>query len=75
MAVVIAIISNTLILACDRWPIPATESAILEYANFIFGWFFVLEMVLKVLGLGGLLLVHLGRRPTLRHRMASHSTA
>lgn len=46
------IIANTIILCLDRYPIGATEVLVLEILNEICTWFFFLEMILKLIGIG-----------------------
>lgn len=46
------IILNTLILCLDRHPISNNEVIVLEMMNEICTWFFFLEMIVKLVGLG-----------------------
>ena len=46
------IIFNTVILCLDRYPISSTEVTILEILNQVCTWFFFVEMVIKLIGLG-----------------------
>ena len=46
------IIANTIIMALDRYPIPKQEEAIENIANTVFYIIFVVEMLLKMMGLG-----------------------
>jgi len=50
--IIFLIIMNTLVLALDRHPIGEWESEFLNLLNEIFSWFFLLEMIIKLLGLG-----------------------
>lgn len=50
--VIFAILLNTLILSLDRFPMPKHESEIYDTFNMVLTWFFVLEMIFKLLGLG-----------------------
>ena len=43
---------NTVCLAMDRYPMPASELDVLEVLNLIFFISFLLEMIIKILGLG-----------------------
>ncbi len=47
-----AILFNTTILAFDRHPIPKAESEVYDQINLVLTWFFVVEMLCKILGLG-----------------------
>jgi len=51
-AIVVAIGLNTLILCCDSWPMDDARENVLEVLNFVFTLIFLLEMALKLLGLG-----------------------
>jgi hypothetical protein len=46
------IIVNTAALACDRYPLPGGEAAVLELVNLVLTFVFALEMVLNVLAYG-----------------------
>jgi voltage-gated cation channel len=46
------IIANTYVLACDRWEIEKEELFILSICNDFFTWAFVMEMAIKLTGLG-----------------------
>lgn len=46
------IIANTVILAMERFPEDKAETAISSILNSIFTWAFVIEMVIKLIGLG-----------------------
>ncbi len=50
--VLLAILGNTVVLALDRHPIPWEEYQALENANLALYCFFLVEMVLKLIGLG-----------------------
>lgn len=47
-----AIVANTLLLAMDHHPMEPGFSAFLEVGNFVLSVVFIIEMVLKLLGLG-----------------------
>jgi hypothetical protein len=51
-AIFVVILLNTLTLACDRWPMEQWEKDTIESLNFGFGLIFVVEMLLKMLGIG-----------------------
>ena len=46
------IVINTISLSLDRHPISAKESYVLEKINFYSTWIFIIEMIIKILGLG-----------------------
>ena len=46
------IIANTVILALDKYPEMENANKIMEYSNMAFAGFFMLETLLKLLGLG-----------------------
>lgn len=48
----ICIIANTILLAFDKYPNDAETVLILESLNFIFYVIFLIEMILKLIGLG-----------------------
>jgi hypothetical protein len=50
--VTISIITNTVILALDRHPIDPLYEQIITVSNLIFYCIFLLEMVIKLIGLG-----------------------
>jgi hypothetical protein len=43
---------NTIILAMDRYPISVNESSNFDNINTGLTWFFLFEMIVKLLGLG-----------------------
>ena len=46
------IVANTAVMAGVRYPVSAVETSFEEVANFIFYICFVVEMILKLVGLG-----------------------
>ena len=48
----VCIFANTVILAMDKYPISAEEEALIESINLIFYVIFLLEMIIKLIGLG-----------------------
>ena len=50
--ILLAILLNTLTLCFDRYPISPEEHAVLETINSTATWIFVVELVIKVVGLG-----------------------
>lgn len=46
--IILMILSNTIILALDRYPIDADELIALETANEVLSWCFFAEMIIKV---------------------------
>jgi hypothetical protein len=50
--ITISILLNTLVLSLDRHPIDEDEAKILENLNIVFSLLFIIEMIVKLLGLG-----------------------
>lgn len=46
------IVINTFLLACDRFPISKEDTSELEFYNNILSWIFIIEMFIKLIGLG-----------------------
>ena len=46
------IVINTVLLACDRFPISKGDTNELEFYNNILSWIFIIEMFIKMIGLG-----------------------
>jgi hypothetical protein len=46
------IIINTVVLAMDKYPIESNYNQTLDTLNYVFSGFFMLEMVIKLFGLG-----------------------
>ena len=49
---ILLIVANTIVMALDRYPIPDSEKQYESIANFLFYICFVIEMFLKLIGLG-----------------------
>ena len=47
-----AILINTLVLAMDEYPITYEKQNYLEYVNMILSYIFIVEMVIKLIGMG-----------------------
>lgn len=50
--ITVCILLNTVFLATDRYPIDEESVKTIEYANLTFYCIFVIEMILKLIGLG-----------------------
>lgn len=50
--ITLLIIYNTIILALDKFPTNEKSDHILEVMNDVLSWFFMVEMLVKLLGLG-----------------------
>ena len=50
--ITLLIIANTVVLALDKYPEDPQEKKISEILNEVFTWAFVIEMVIKLFGLG-----------------------
>lgn len=50
--VFLAILANTIFMAMDRYPIPEDEIIVIERANLVFYFIFLLEMMLKLIAMG-----------------------
>lgn len=46
------IISNTIVLSLDRYPMDETQQYILDYLNLVFTLLFTIEMLIKLIGYG-----------------------
>ena len=52
IGILLCILSNTVVLALDRYPISKEEDETLELINEIFAYIFFVEMIIKLIGLG-----------------------
>lgn len=50
--IALCIFLNTIVLALDRYPISEGELKAIEYTNLLFYLVFVIEMIIKLIGLG-----------------------
>ena len=50
--ITVLIIANTIVLALEKYPEDPEETKIVDILNEVFTWAFVIEMVIKLIGLG-----------------------
>ena len=52
LIITLCIIANTYVLAMDKYPEDPAETVVVDILNEVFTWAFVIEMVIKLIGLG-----------------------
>jgi len=52
ISIMVCILANTVVLAVDRYPISDRELLLLENINEVFSYIFLIEMIIKITGLG-----------------------
>lgn len=52
LLITMLIISNTIVLALDKWPEDVEQTKTVDLLNEVFTWAFVIEMIIKLIGLG-----------------------
>ena len=48
----LVVITNAVIMALDRYPEPLSSAKLLDLLNQVFSWIFLIEMIVKILGIG-----------------------